>query len=58
MDLKLNGKTVFVSGSTAGKAKGSYPANPSVIKKTDMAPAGEDFIMWDDNFSRAKSFTF
>ncbi|NIF06316.1 hypothetical protein F3J23_12790 [Chryseobacterium sp. Tr-659] len=37
---------------------GKYPSNPSVVKETDIAPAGHDFIMWDDDFSRAKPFTF
>ena len=40
------------------KTKEAYPSNPSLIKKTKIAPSGEDFIMWDDNFSRAKSFVF
>lgn len=40
------------------KSKGKYPSNPSVIKKIEMAPSGEDFIMWDENFSPAKTFTF
>jgi len=37
---------------------GKYPSNPSMVEETDMAPSGHDFIMWDDNFSKAKTFTF
>lgn len=40
------------------KAKGKYPSNPSVIKQSDVAPSGHDFVMWDDNFSKAKTFSF
>ncbi|RXM41108.1 hypothetical protein BOQ62_02285 [Chryseobacterium sp. CH21] len=37
---------------------GKYPSNPSLVKDTEIAPSGHDFIMWDDNFSRAKIFEF
>ena len=40
------------------KSKGQYPSNPSLIKKTEIAPSGEDFVMWDTQFSKAKTFTF
>ncbi len=40
------------------KSKGTYPSNPSIIKKIDMAPSGHDFVMWHDEFSKAKPFTF
>ncbi len=50
-----NGK--FIHLKWDAKA-GKYPSNPSMVKETDMAPSGHDFIMWDDNFSKAKTFTF
>jgi len=40
------------------KSKGSYPSNPSIVKKTDMAPNGHDFVMWQKEYSKAKQFTF
>lgn len=40
------------------KSKNRYPSNPSVIRKIEMAPSGSDYIMWSDDFSRAKTFTF
>lgn len=35
-----------------------YPSNASMVEETKMAPSGHDFIMWDDEFSKAKTFTF
>ena len=40
------------------KSKRKYPSNPSLIKKTDIAPGGSDFVMWHDEYSKAKPFTF
>lgn len=38
--------------------KGKYPSNPSLLKKSKIAPNGHDFVMWHDNFSMAKTFIF
>lgn len=40
------------------KTTGRYPGNPSLIGKTELAPSGHDFVMWDDTFSPAKPFSF
>lgn len=40
------------------KIKGHYPSNPTLIKKSEVAPNGHDMVMWDDEFSVAKKFTF
>lgn len=40
------------------KLKSKYPSNPSMIEKIDMAPSGHDFVMWHDDFSKAKPYTF
>ncbi len=40
------------------KLKGKYPSNPSLIEKVDMAPSGHDFVMWHDEFSKAKPYAF
>lgn len=40
------------------KSTQRYPSNPSLIKKSELAPSGHDFIMWDQEFSRYKVFTF
>ena len=37
---------------------GKYPANPTVEKESDMAPSGHDYVMWHDEFSKAKPFKF
>lgn len=39
-------------------AKKQYPQNPSLIKKIDIAPSGEDYVMWKEGFSEAKKYTF
>lgn len=40
------------------KTTGSYPSNPSVLEKINIAPSGHDFVMWHDEFSIAKSSSF
>lgn len=40
------------------KATQKYPSNPSLINKIDIAPNGHDFVMWHNEFSKAKVFEF
>lgn len=40
-------------------SNGSYPSNPSLIEKSEFdAPSGEDHIIFSDEFSPTKTFTF
>lgn len=39
------------------KEKKGYPSNPSVMKKTDVAPGGHDFNIWE-NSSAGRTFSF
>ncbi len=50
-------KTVFRHLKFDSASK-KYPTNPSLVAESEVAPAGSDFIMWDENFSRAKEFVF
>lgn len=58
-DLILHGKEKdkFIYLEWDSKSS-KYPSNPSVIAETDFAPSGHDYIMWNDEFSRAKVFEF
>lgn len=40
------------------KQKGKYPSNPSLVEQSNIAPSGHDYIMWDENFAKAKIFQF
>lgn len=63
-DLILKGDTDKLQGVKNyihlkfDKTTGKYPSNPSLIEKIDLAPNGHDFVMWDDEFSNAKPFSF
>lgn len=50
-------KTAFKHLKFSAEHK-KYPSNPSLVAESDVAPSGSDFIMWDENFSRAKEFKF
>ncbi|GGK10714.1 hypothetical protein GCM10007962_01070 [Yeosuana aromativorans] len=36
----------------------TYPNNPSVVKPVDYAPSGHDLLLFDDNYSPSKTYTF
>ena len=36
----------------------SYPSNPSVVTPVDYAPSGHDLVLFDDNYSPSKIYSF
>ncbi|WP_228850969.1 hypothetical protein [Aegicerativicinus sediminis] len=60
----VNGwKTILIRSGGELKAltfnNGTYPSNPSVVKKAPYdAASGNAYIMFDDNFNPSKTFTF
>lgn len=50
-------KDKFVHLEWDAKA-GKYPSNPTVVEESDLAPSAHDYVMWHDEFSKAKEFTF
>ena len=60
----VNGwKTILIRSGGELKAltfnNGTYPSNPSVVKKAPYdAASGSAYIMFDDNFNPSKTFTF
>ena len=51
--VQSQGKFVKLIHDTKG-----YPPNPSVVKPVDYAPSGHDLVLFDDNFSPSKTYTF
>lgn len=43
---------------TYNKKTGKYPSNPSLIKKSEIAPGGSNVSMWNGEFSQAKEYNF
>jgi len=37
---------------------GKYPSNPSVVKKYPYSPNAHDWVLFDDQFSPSKTYTF
>ncbi|TMM29078.1 hypothetical protein FDT66_11870 [Polaribacter aestuariivivens] len=37
---------------------GKYPSNPSVVKKYPYSPSGHDWVLFDEQFSPSKTYTF
>lgn len=51
--VKSDGK--FVKLIFDGK---SYPSNPSVVETVDYLPSGSDMVLFDDQFSPSKTYTY